>query len=364
MLGSPHRVLYTQEASLEREEVRLRKLLSRHALLPILAVAIFSLLVTVVYALLTNDSRAASLSAVAACLSGLGALLVSLRTQWSDQDRRQREQIEAETKRTDTRKAIAALYSAEISAWRSRADVDQFLMEIRGVWGRDRIEAHPIEVVLLARDSIIKVSGIDAVPPDLVETVTESAQNLCRQLAIPTFERFPEIPNIWASQFKKDEIEILGADAPIRFATLGVVWTNLNLKARQIPNSASVVRFIEAHPKTYSMEYVYRLSTYVSNLAGLFSKFDQAVAACADCLSRCEGTNPMKDLTIPPDMVVGSQKAALRIQELENDIEFERMYKKMKAAGEGLKEVEAEAAKASADLDLLKAASAAVRESA
>src|SRR3954469_13576251 len=131
----------------------IKRMLSRKSLLPILASAIFVLLSTTIWALWTGDSRVSGLSTVAACLSGLGALLVSVRTQWLDQARRENERSESDLKRAKTRKDVSAVYSEQISTWRRRKDVGDFLKEISSAWSKEDLMMHPFAVALSARDS-------------------------------------------------------------------------------------------------------------------------------------------------------------------------------------------------------------------
>jgi hypothetical protein len=317
----------------------IKRMLSRKSLLPILASAIFVLLSTTIWALWTGDSRVSGLSTVAACLSGLGALLVSVRTQWLDQARRENERSESDLKRAKTRKDVSAVYSEQVSTWRRRKDVGDFLKEISSAWSKEDLMMHPFAVALSARDSITKTSGSEAIPESLSGTIVETSKDVCSRLALDAFPQFSDIPSIWTSLFRREDIDFLGDDAPIFFIKMSGLWTNFTLMVKQVPPTDTALRFLESHSAAYSKEYLARLADYIAEVRSLFEEFLKLADRCAELLRRPDAEDPLKELEIANELIVRSANASPRLTELEREIAFERAVKKVKPASDALLKV-------------------------
>jgi hypothetical protein len=102
--------------------------------------------------------------------------------------------------------------------------------------------------LVIAIQSLERVAGIQAIKPASLDLIPQLSRHVCVELALPAFESLPLIPSIWTTQFKREEIDLLGKSAPIFFVSMSAVWTNLPLSIAQLPAtpSASPMQSIES----------------------------------------------------------------------------------------------------------------------
>jgi hypothetical protein len=93
--------------------------------------------------------------------------------------------------------------------------------------------------LVIAIQSLERVAGIQAIKPASLDLIPQLSRHVCVELALPAFESLPLIPSIWTTQFKREEIDLLGKSAPIFFVSMSAVWTNLPLSIAQLPATPS-----------------------------------------------------------------------------------------------------------------------------
>jgi hypothetical protein len=124
-----------------------------------------------------------------------------------------------------------------------------------------------LDVLLAARDSI---SGPEPLPDNLREQVKLESKAAASRLALSAFADFPSIPSIWTTQFKREDIDLLGESAPTFFVLMSLVWTNLTLLARQIPSEDDVVEFVRDQRTSDAKKYLEQLGEHIDEVSSLF----------------------------------------------------------------------------------------------
>lgn len=352
-----NRVNYGPDRTFARIEGQLKQSRLHQLFLPMLVLAILVLLTVILRMLWVGQSAAITgLAAVAACFSALGALLVATRNQRLEEARRKAENALSDQKRAKLCRDIRRHYSAEISAWRGRRDLSSFIEDITRARSKAKVFQHSsLDVLLAARDSNRQISGPEPHPDDLREEVKLESKAVASRLALSAFANFPSIPSIWTTQFKREDIDLLGDSAPTFFVLMSLVWTNLTLLARQIPSEDDVVEFVRDQQTSYAKKYLQQLGEHIGEVSNLFSDFLTVVDKCVTLLLNPELDNPLAELEVPLHLVDRSRVASPNLAALRREIELDKTLERALSFKGKTKETIEEIADTIKDIDRTKA---------
>jgi len=303
----------------------------REAFLVSLIIASLSLIALTIWALKKGASQSGSfiitaLSAVASSVSAIGALYIAVRGQSVDRERDRKKRNEEDESRARKRSAVASLYGAEISAWLIRRDLRDFLMRLNKVEFVEDLKVAPLlGLQLAARDSILHNSGVQTVDQDRIKRIAELSRKVCVELELSAFNEFALVPSIWTTQFKREDVDLLGEAAPVFFVTMGAVWTNLTLATKQIPSAETTSAFMQRGDAPTVEDYTAKLVNYIIAVRGLFADFLTVAEKCAKLLAEDNGADPLQGLKLPAELVVKSRDVSPGLAELYQRMEYREM---------------------------------------
>jgi hypothetical protein len=260
-------------------------------------------------AIADRTTRVQSLSAIASSMSAVIALVVAT---WTDlKDRRYRQQAlqEAERKRLDLRKRVAALFSAEITAWLDRKDVEDAVADLRDMEKKDSLTAR-IELLLTAKQAALS----DAKEPDANFWDAEIA-SVSTALRLFTFKRLSAIPSIWTTQFRRDDIEVLDGAAPAYFVVMATIWTNLNLKAQQLSVSADALRLVRKQEANLMPLVINAIADDAVELREHIGEFLCVAKEGSEVLANYPENQSAEGLKIPSELLTKSRDRSQRLSE-------------------------------------------------
>jgi hypothetical protein len=186
-----------------------------------------------------KTTRVQSLSAIGSSISAMIAVVVAMWTELRDRERRSEERKEQEDKQSKTRKRVAALYSGEINAWLQRKDIEDVIAELHDIQKKDALQT---EFKFLVDERLKALPDSKEAPEGLWDP---QIQYVSAGLRLGAFQRMSAIPNIWHAQFRRDDVELLDGTAPAYFIVMDTIWTNLNLKARQLAGSVNALKLFQ-----------------------------------------------------------------------------------------------------------------------
>ena len=151
-----------------------------------------------------------------------------------------------------------------------------------------------------------------------------ASQGVASFLALSAFANFPSIPSIWTTQFKREDIDLLGESAPRFFVLMNLVWTNLTLLTRQIPSESDVVEFVRDQRTSDAKKYLEQLGEHIGEACSLFTEFLTVVDKCVVLLLDEKLENPLARLEVPHRLIDRSAAASPNLAALRRDIEWNK----------------------------------------
>jgi hypothetical protein len=313
---------------------------SNFALL-VLVLVLSVLLCVLIWALWPTLLQPTSASVVISCLTALVALCISLRAQQiqdryrtEDRDREAKtlkaERDEAIAKQCEKKSQVSNLFVAQIATWLGRKDLydlryDMAIADIKIVDVKFRIELQIQE-----RER----TGFSAEANILEEDDwTNALADLKEVLRLPSTRGFSTIPNIWATQFSRDDLELFRTDVLIFFIGMNAVWANISHMAQDLPSGDDALAFIEGNQPDKVSQFLQLISDYINQLRRHFIDFIDLAKRFTHAIKR-ESTEPIPN---PLALVLSSQITSSGIKQLKQQILWEQQNERSKAAMEKIK---------------------------
>ena len=73
-----------------------------------------------------------------------------------------------------------------------------------------------------------------------------------------------KITNIWATQFRREDLSLLGSEALVFFLSMSTLWSNISHMPQQLPCADDVLDFTAQHSAADSEHYLKKLRDYIS----------------------------------------------------------------------------------------------------
>jgi hypothetical protein len=295
-----------------------------------------------------SASFPATASAMASSLAALAALEVALRAQWrQDKDRkeerkkqdedRKEERKEAELKLLETQRRLASTYATNIEMWLRRGElsavrivINQSLLSIRSIADR-------MEILLFAAESL------EEPPQTMRQHVELERENLKLALAMPAIRGLASIPNIWATQFRREDMDLTGIGALTFLLGMSTVWTNLILMVQQLPAASDAVEFVSHNRSIDVKQYLGFKVSFLREFKGLFDEFLDRASSGADVFRKYTNATSLRGLPDVGSLIDRSQQVSLKIPELQQWISFGKAFGIMKATEKDYKQALADA---------------------
>lgn len=275
------------------------------------------------------------LSTLGATLCALAALWVSShghlrQDKYRDEDRKiaaqaaLNEKGATEERLAKARAIVALVYATEIKMWLYRKELQDLLNTAVHAAREIDIQVPILRFLLSARESVEHISDPSNFPPDHIKNLEHVRERLGRELAMPAVRATPNIPNIWATQFRREDIDLLGTDALRFFLGMSTIWSNLSRIARQFPLADEVLDFTSQQNAADSEQYLKRLGQYIDEFKAIFEGF---LAAAVEARSRLsEYPQASSSLTLPAiePLLLRSQQASFSVADLLQWISLEK----------------------------------------
>jgi hypothetical protein len=285
-------------------------------LLAVLAVVIYF---AIRNAMADQATRIQSLSAIASSISAMIAVVVALWTDIRERSHRRAEQEKSEAKVRKSKKRLAALYSAEMMAWRERKDIEDVVSELGNIEDKDLL-TDTIKLRLVAkRPALAAAKELDA------NFWHAEISEVARALRLGTFDRLSSVPNIWTTQFRREDVDILEGDASSYFVVMGTIWTNLMLKAQQLYGSVDILRAIRKDESYFMPSVVDAIAEDAVELREHLSEFLRVAKEGAVLLANYPEDAEPESLKTPLDLLAKSRDPSQRLSQAWHAISVARL---------------------------------------
>jgi len=284
-----------------------------------------------------KTTRVQSLSAIASSISAMIAVVVALWTELRDREHRLEESKESKDKQLKSRKRVAALYSGEINAWLQRKDIEDVVADLRDIKQKDVVQT---EFEFLVKERLKALAEAKETDTNLWHGEIQYVSNALR---LRVFQRLSAIPNIWADQFRRDDVALLDETAPPYFIVMNTIWTNLNLKAQQLAGSVEVLKSFSEEDFDLMPLVVDALTRDAVELRDHITEFLGVARDGALVLGDYPKNALQRELQTPSDLLVKSRDRSQRMSEAWRIISTARLVpflasvKKVKGLVDGLK---------------------------
>jgi hypothetical protein len=301
-----------------------------------LAILLLALLAYTLWGIYRQENVPAALSTVAATMSALVALFVSVRSQLRDDKRhaedrardsenRLKEQERADALRRDARKVLTALYATEIEMWLGRKELGELLSATGRAAQQMFTHKLTMNVMLYAKESMETASTSEGVPDHFQQSMAVSRHQLAIALAMPGVRAASSIPNIWTTQFKRDDVSVLGNNALHFFLGMATIWTNIGQMSKQIPAVDDAVEFIFANRSADVEQYLGHLERFLEEVKSMLQEFIGFARVGSKLLAEHPAaSDTMAPLPLVDSLLTRSQRASLGIASLQEWILVER----------------------------------------
>jgi hypothetical protein len=242
------------------------------------------------------------------------------------------EKVAADAKHLKTRVVIASVYATEIGMWLHRKELQDLRTSVVRIARVIEFQAPLLNLQLSARESIKSISGESELPAELVRGLERVRDEFRRELAMPAVRAIPRIPNIWSTQFRREDVDALGSDALRYFLGMSTLWSNLVHAAQQFPSVDEVLMFTEQHRVGDVAKYLKLISDYIAEFKTIFESF--LSAACQGESSLLGYALPTAPPSLPAidSVLLQSQRISLNIVGLLQWISVERAMDALKSA--------------------------------
>jgi hypothetical protein len=281
-----------------------------------------------------GTSWGAGVASIGSAVSALVALLISLRSQSYDIEKREADRKKVEAERIEARRGMAAECAAEIEAWLLRNDLSALLRAVQSVSNGASADVTIIgglQVALAARNSIVTTG--DSPPVHLLDTIDDCVDRIAAKLALGEIQRLTTIPTGWLAQLRMSQIGVLGPSALPFFIRMNAVWTNLVQMVNQIETVDQMRRQIHLRQWPHVAKYLEAVEHEVVAFRALLLEFMKAANTCVRVLSEHDDVDVLSELKAPVQAMKGLQVEAFgKMAEVQRFAEFDDAIRKMRDA--------------------------------
>jgi hypothetical protein len=313
--------------------------------LPLIILVLVGILCACLFAVAIRQGNSAEVSAIAAFLSAIVALVISVRGQQMTESHRKadrQEDVEARkealnqaTKERIERKAeIATIFATEIEAWFGRKDIRDLTIGISKAAGDVGFRKINIDFQKGLREKGYLNSHPET--NELANSANKDWERLLAELKdtlrLPSARAFGAIPNIWAGESRRADLELLGTDAVAFSIAMGVAWTNLLHMANDIPPGEDCIVFIEGNLRADVKQYLDLLDGFLNEFENIIIDFIKSAKSFTNTLRN----GGQIQISTALNLVERSQKS-LQIKNLEDNIYWREANERARAGLERFK---------------------------
>jgi hypothetical protein len=291
-------------------------------LVGVLLVAIVGLIAFVLLAIRDRtNSLSTPLSALASCLSALVALLVSHLSEARDAQRKRAERETAATAQKQKRATLAKVYKAQIDTWLSRRELSDYEAAAKDAPDQFQLASSEMRAYFLTEQ------GRREHAPARARTLFEQAM-LRRGLST--------IPDLWATQFPRDDAFVLGASAMELFVAISALWHNVMEMGSRLPAADAAARFIGQTDLDWVFMYLRQTEVFLKTLHSSFVGF-RALATKAGAAFTVDTPDAFAPLVDDAKSMLAASQSSPDYGDLYKLMSWVHVAEVWKAADENLK---------------------------